>query len=378
MADVASTLRGLSLRADEIASRSGISADRVRRILDGAKVTASELRALSRGLKLPMRAFSPRGRLVANQELLARFRSPGVAASEREPTLERMAGFVDASLKVLPPREQMPDWLNHFRLEAGETYEEAERMASQLRRLLYPGQEDDPAIDLPHRLTELDGLLVNHLRNSKYEGASVVAGAYIFVFVSPRFPARMLFTLGHELGHVVAHHSLQAAHLDLASSIGNFRNRSEGFADAFSSAFLLPRTAVGRSLYEIRRVIGAKGDEVGDVEILILARLYGVSFDVAARRCEDLDLLPRGGAASLAEHLRKFYRNPEQRAESLKLPPREQIQFEAISPVLMERVLENISRGVASPSWFSDRLNISIENIYASNASMAAKHANTH
>lgn len=378
MANVAATLRALSLRADEIAARTRLSPARVQHILDGAAVTASELRALSSGLKLSMRAFSSAGATAPSQELAARFRSPGVAAAEREPTLERLAGFVDAALKVLPPRDRLPDWLEQFGLQGVESYQEAERLAGELRDVLYPGQTDEPAIDLPQRLLALDGLIVSQLKNSKYEGASVAAGAYLFVFVSPRFPARMLFTLGHELGHVVAHHSLQSAHLDLSSNIGSFRNRAEGFADAFASAFLLPRNAVGGALREIRGAIGATSDALGDVEILILARIYGVSFDVAARRCEDLELLPRGGAISLAEHLRQHYKNPEKRAEALGLPAREPLHFDEVSPVLMKYVHEGVSRGETSASWISDRLSTSIENIYKSHASMSGRRASTH
>lgn len=378
MANVAATLRALSLESQEIAARTRLPPERVQAILEGNPVTASELRALSRGLKLSMRAFTPTGLSASNQELAARFRAPGVSNSEREPTLDRLAGFVDAALKVLPIRDRLPDWHGRFGLQGTESYAEAERLAAELRRLLYPGQADSPAIDLPQRLSALDGLIVSQLRNSKYEGASVAAGGYLFIFVSPRFPARMLFTLGHELGHVVAHHSMRSAHLDLASNIGSFRNRAEGFADAFSSAFLLPAQAVGGTLREIRRVIGATSDEIGDVEILILARLHGVSFDVAARRCEDLELLPDGGAASLAEYLRKNYRSPEKRADALNLPPRQAVHFDAVSPVLMARVHESIALGTTSPSWIADRLGTSIESIYETHASMSAHRASTH
>jgi Zn-dependent peptidase ImmA (M78 family) len=355
-----------------------LAPERVREILDGAQVTASELRALARGLKLSMRAFTSTGSIAASQELAARFRAPGVADAEREPTLERLAGFVDAALKVLPVRERLPDWLDRFGLQGVESYSEAERLAAELRAFIYPGEIDSPAIDLPQRLRTLDGLIVSQLKNSKYEGASVAAGGYLFVFVSPRFPARMLFTLGHELGHVVAHHSLQAAHLDLATNIGSFRNRSEGFADAFSSAFLLPPQAVGGTLQAVRQVIGATSDEIGDVEILILARTHGVSFDVAARRCEDLDLLPAGGAASLADYLRQHHKNPEKRAEALNLPPRETVHFDAVSPVLMKFVHESVARGVTSPSWIADRLSTSIESIYETHASTGGHRASTH
>jgi Zn-dependent peptidase ImmA (M78 family) len=325
-----------------------------------------------------MRAFTSTGSPANSPTLGARFRAPGVTDSEREPTLDRLAGFVDAALKVLPGRERLPEWLDRFGLQKPESYDEAERLAAQLRAFIYPGEVDSPAIDLPQRLRMLDGLIVSQLKNSKYEGASVAAGGYLFVFVSPRFPARMLFTLGHELGHVVAHHSVQSAHLDLATSIGNFRNRAEGFADAFSSAFLLPAQAVGGSLQAIRQVIGAASDEIGDVELLILARLHGVSFDVAARRCEDLNLLPRGGAASLAEHLRKHHKTPEKRAEALGLPPRERVHFDVVSPVLMKFVHEGVASGVASPSWLADRLSTSIESIYETHASTNERRATTH
>lgn len=378
MANVAATLRALSLQPNEIASRTRLAPERVEAILGGAPVTASELRALARGLRLSMRAFTSTGSPAASPALRARFRALGVTDSEREPTLDRLAGFVDAALKVLPIRERLPEWLDRFGLQGSESYDEAERLAAKLRAFIYPGEVDNPAIDLPQRLRVLDGLIVNQLKNSKYEGASVAAGGYLFVFVSPRFPARMLFTLGHELGHVVAHHSVQSAHLDLATSIGSFRNRAEGFADAFSSAFLLPAQAVGGSLQAIRQHIGANSDQIGDVELLILARLYGVSFDVAARRCEDLTLLPRGGAASLAEHLRKHHRNPERRAEALGLPPRERVHFDIVSPFLMKFVHESVASGVTSPSWLADRLSTSIESIYETHAATGGRSATTH
>lgn len=378
MADVAATLRALSLQPREIAARTRLDVARVQQILDGAPVTAAELRALARGLKLSMRAFTAVGSPITNPELSARFRSPGVSYSEREPTLDRLAGFVDAALKVLPHRSQLPDWLNRFGLKGAESYSEAERLAAELRDHIYPGETDNPAIDLPKRLLSLEGLIVSELKNSKYEGASVAASGYLFVFVSPRFPARMLFTLGHELGHVVAHHSLTSAHLDLSSNIGSFRNQAEGFADAFASAFLLPAHAVGGTLQEIRKKIGATRDEIGDVELLILARLYGVSFDVAARRCEDLDLLPKGGAASLADYLRKHYKSPEKRADALNLPPRAPVHFDAVSPILMKYVHDSVENGETSPSWIADRLNTSIESIYETHALMDDRRAPPH
>jgi hypothetical protein len=106
--------------------------------------------------------------------------------------------------------------------------------------------------------------------------------------------------------------------------------------------------------------------------------MHGVSFDVAARRCEDLDLLPTGGAASLADYLRQHHKNPEKRAEALNLPPRETVHFDPVSPVLMKFVNESVERGATSPSWIADRLGTSIESIYQTHASTGQRRASTH
>ena len=378
MANIAPALRVLGITASDIVRRTAIPGERARAIVAGASVAASELRALARGLKLPMKAFSSGGVAASAEALVPMFRSTGATPSEREPTVERLARFVDFSLSVLPKRSEIPQWLTKFRLPTGESFAEAERLSHQFRELVYPNALDDPAADLPQKLDSLDGVILSFLSQSKYEGASLVAGGYVFMFVSPRFPARMLFTLAHELGHIVAHHSTKVAHLDLASSIGRFRNRIEGFADAFASTLLLPTMGVGRTLGAIRKQIGATSDQLGDVELLLLARYYGVSFQVAARRCEDLDLLPRGGAFSLAEYLTKEFGSPEKRAAALKLPPRSQVRFDAISPMLMSYVHDGIMSGDISPSWVSGQLNTSIENIFSSHAALSASRAVAH
>ena len=68
---------------------------------------------------------------------------------------------------------------------------------------------------------------------------------------------------------------------------------------------------------------------VGDIEISYVARIYGTSFNVAARRCEDLGLLPRGGAASLYDELKQKHESPEKRADAAGVPPRTDMDFPA-------------------------------------------------
>lgn len=318
MSRVAAFLRQLPLSPDEIASKSRLSSDRIRAFLEGEDPTLADLRALSRGLKVPLRSFASES--ASKSELGMLFRQ--TADSRPDRGVESAAGFVEAALKILPPRDAAPQWLSQFRFER-ETYEEAERLANEFRQMLLPNLLDEPLTDLPRLAVGL-GVILGRLETSRFEGASVVADGYPFVFVSPRFSGRMLFTLAHEIGHLITHHknSNRSVTFDLAGQIGGlhrYRSQAEYFVNAFASVLLLPAGGVGKFLQQVRKTLGVTNPAIGDIEILYLSRFYGVSFEVAARRCEDLGLLPSGGAKSLADHLRDNFGGPEKRAEALGL-----------------------------------------------------------
>lgn len=120
----------------------------------------------------------------------------------------------------------------------------------------------------------------------------------------------------------------------------------------------------------VRETLEVSSPEIGDVEILLLARMFGVSFEVAARRCEDLELLPSGGATSLTAQLKKDYGNPEQRAEKLGLPDRAKTTFPAVSKNLVAAIIEKVRSGEKSVGWASDNFGLSIGDIYAANAAL--------
>jgi Zn-dependent peptidase ImmA (M78 family) len=369
MSRVATFLRRLPLSPDEIASKSRLSTDRIRAFLDGDEdPTLADLRALSRGLKVPLRSFASES--AAKSDLGMLFRQ--TVASRPDRGVEAAAGFVEAALKILPPRDAPPQWLSQFRFEQ-ETYQEAERLANELRRMLLPDQFDEPLTDLP-RLIVSNGVILGRLETSRFEGASVVADGYPFVFVSPRFSGRMLFTLAHEIGHLITHHknSNRSVTFDLAGQIGGLnrhRTQAEHFVNAFASVLLLPARGVGMFLQQVRRTLGITNPAIGDIEILYLSRFYGVSFDVAARRCEDLQLLPSGGAKSLADHLRDYFGGPEKRAEALRLPKREPVHIPRVSKNLLNVAAEKVEQGEVSIGWVTDRLNCSINDVYGARIS---------
>lgn len=372
MNGVTNLLRSLALTADEIASASRLPAERVRAIMEGAPANLAELRALSQGLRVPLRSFAA-GQLTTGKqnELGLLFRSAAVDRRlDQRTTIEFVAGFVEAALQVLPPREHPPEWLRGLEPTA-ETYVEARRLAHGFRALFMPQRPDEAALDLPQVLADEAGIIIGSLRQSRYEGASIIIAGYCFIFVSPRFLARMLFTVAHELGHILAHHKQgKGVVFDGASRIGAWRQRTreEQFADAFASVVLLPDRGMALALKGIREALNVTANIVGDIEILYLARIFGVSFDVAARRCEQLKLLPVGGAISLSEALRKDYGNPERRAETLGLPPRPQVTIPRISENLLRPLLQKIAADEVSLGWTAGRFGLSIDEIYEANA----------
>jgi Zn-dependent peptidase ImmA (M78 family) len=360
----------LKIAPREIADRANLPIQRIEELLKGGKAALSELRAIRAGLRVPMHVLARGRRPSESATLEPQFRSARGANIDLDVTLERIATFVETALELLPARDSIPDWLKGFNSRA-RTYIEADRLSKQFRALVYDHPDDEPAFNLPTVLGDLEGVVVSRLLFSRYEGVSLIAGNYCFIFVSPRFQGRMLFTLAHELGHIIAdHESGSDAIFERAGQIGKFgeRSRKEAFVDAFASCLLLPDVGVGKALRAFRKHYGLERSNVTDLEILLLSRFYGVSFDVAARRCEDLRLLPRGAGFAISAQLKKQFGSPEKRAEELGLPPRQRVVLPAVSANLARAISQAISQGNASIGWVTDRLGLSIGEVFALNA----------
>jgi Zn-dependent peptidase ImmA (M78 family) len=365
MTKVSNLLQSVPWTIDEIALRSRLPSERVRDIIAGKEASLADLRALSRALKIPLRSFTSQKSAQSPVQLL--FRSSVDQRPDRG--VEAAAAFVQAALDILPQRTELPHWLSAFDVQA-ETYPEAARVADEFRLRFVPDRLNEPLTDLPQIAERSCEIILGQLETSKFEGASGIADRYPFVFVSPRFSGRMLFTLAHEIGHLIAHHKNgRFVIFDRASQIGDGRrstNRSEQFVNAFASVLLMPATGVGLALQHIRSLLKINADSVGDVELLYLARFFGVSFDVAAKRCEDLELLPPGGARSLSEVLRDKHGGAEKRAAALNLPPRPKIDIPRVSENLMSVAAEKVKRGELSVGWVTDRLGCTINDVYRS------------
>ncbi|WP_025898018.1 ImmA/IrrE family metallo-endopeptidase [Sneathiella glossodoripedis] len=263
---------------------------------------------------------------------------------------------------------EKPKWLNAFGI-LEESYEEAERLANLFRHHFCKDDINRPLHDLPSLLSKKAEILLFIVDNVKIDGASGIYKGWPFICLSKRFPQRMLFTLAHELGHIVSHHNYSSniTFWDGEDSIGHNQQgknqKSESFADAFASYLLLPTHGVAIVLQEVRSMLSTKNDNLGDIEIIYLSYFYGVSFEVAAYRCEQLGLLPAGGANSLYAYLIKHHGSPEKRAKEAGIPERPPIDFNAKNDLLLQKSIQSIEDGESSLGMVSEMLGEKISEI---------------
>lgn len=369
-------LQTLNLTDEELTERTGLPFERVTSILRGEPVSLSEIRQLSAKLRIPISRFSGnKASWDNNLDIQLLFRRVGALDLKLDPTREFVAQFVVAAAHVLPQRSQLPNWIQEIET-VEESYAGAELLANRVRSIICPDNLYEPIPHLAPLLGERTDVIIGTLERSRFEGASLLYADYPFIFVSPRFAGRMLFTLAHELGHIVAHHtSDDNAIFERASEIGGWRQRRrEAFVDAFASILLMPSQGVGRGLKKIREHFNIKSGSIGDLEILMLARYFGVSFEVAARRCEALELLPLGGARSLCDRLKEEFGSPEKRASSANLPPRVEVSIPHVSANLMAAIVGSISENRISIGWATDKFHLSVDEIFTARKKLGSEY----
>ena len=369
MNNIAAKLRNCGKSLPRISKASGIGESRVGEIASGAQPTLAELRKLASALGLALSDFVIEAGEKKPVALLFR-QTMGVLKRSQIPTVERLSAQIERSLQLLRSAKS-PHWITGFDT-THDTYIDAERDAETFRNLFFDRDLVSPLLSLPDLVIHKLGILLLIAQRQKIDGASAVIDGIPFVFVSPRFPPRMLFTLAHEMGHLVASHhpGTDFAIFDMEESIGGNgakRDKQERFSDAFASCLLMPVAGIGIALKKIRELYKVQEDRLGDVEILLLGRVFGVSFQAAARRCEDLNLLPRGSAASLYEEICKHYGSPERRAVALKLPPGPEVKFPSVPPRLLEAVVQKIRNGDISIGSAAAALNVSISSLIDTN-----------
>jgi Zn-dependent peptidase ImmA (M78 family) len=371
--NIAEILSGQELNVQAAAKKTGMDVMRLHELVRGAEPNLAELRKFADLCKVPMSALLNN---ESKDSFRFQFRKPGLQTKPHEKAKSKLIEtMLSKSLgDLLPMVADLPsnkEWLVQFsklipRVENAEIY------ASQFREL-FPGLSEVPLLDLPNLVANyLNVFLLLH-DNRDIEGASAIVDKHAFVFVSYRtFRPRMLFTLAHEIGHLVAQRGASERaffSFDCENELhawGHAANDEERFANAFATSLLLPRSAVLQLIKAIRSTHTMNGP-LGDIEICYLARFFGVSFEVAGRRCEDLGLLPRGGAFTLYAKLNENHQSPEKRADEVGIRPREEIIF-GTSDVLLHAALCKVRDGTFSLGKVAESLNVPLSLLVARNS----------
>lgn len=205
----------------------------------------------------------------------------------------------------------------------------------------------EPLLDFPVLLSEKLGIDILLIDNEELAGGCILIGTQAVILLPVNGRLSDLFVCAHELGHLLLL-SLRAdregALVDVRRHEGTHAIRSprEYFADAFAREVLIPAPALGIAIQEIRKQFSLSGP-IGDIELLYLSRVFGVSFLVIAKRCERLGLLPEGGAVTLYKTLVKEFGGPQLRADMLQLPPRPSIDIASV-PQSVPAAIQEMAR----------------------------------
>lgn len=373
--DIAQHIADRSLTVSDVARRANLPVSRVSEIVSGDEASLAEIRKISKAIRVPLSSI---GRPESTED-------QSTSKLLLRQTIDQRARGMSSSLSIIGDQlndilsvaRTLPSSLNWLELFRGLTpdLENAENFAAIFRRAFAQLDDQVPFLSLATTLEEL-GVFVCYGKDPKVEGVSAIVEGHALILLAPRtFKARMLFTLAHEVGHLVARHDLlktDFARLDEEvggdrETAGSDEHRNEErFADAFAASLLMPRKGFLKALEAVRTHYRAKGP-LGDVEILTTAIFFGVSFEVAARRCEGLGLLEPRGARAMYQKISDEHGNPEKRARELGLREREEIPI-STSPRLLEAAAKLVEREELSAGKAAELLNVPISYLFAANS----------
>ena len=373
LAALASHFARRKLTLGGAAKKTGIAEERLRAVTEGAEPSLHELRQIADVLKMPLTALLDQEKSSPAQTKMLFRKNARAEENQRSLVEEILSSRINEVISLASDVPSNLRWLEAFK-DLDPVPENAEAFANRFRQYFFQQDQLGPIFELPSLVGNSLGVFLILVDSQEIEGASAIIGHHAFVLLSRRtFKPRMLFTLAHEVGHLVAHHSRDSntefAHFDKVKSIGTTRRQQkaeERFADTFASSLLMPTDAVLSLLKEVRRQYALSGP-LGDIEINLVSRFFGVSFEVAGRRCEDMGLLPSGGAFALYDQIVQDHGNPEKRASEVGLPEREPLYFDT-SPVLLRAGIKKIKTGDASIGKVAEALNIPLSTLVAANS----------
>lgn len=284
---------GSGLLAAELADRVGIDATALSKIENGRRAVKSvELGRIAKALRVSPLALLEPDSLPGRMPMAARLAGGNVVMDSAYDKLVSLAEMHEAlaenGIRSSAKLHMVPTVAGLAWLEA------AERLASWASGALSLDgvTGDDRFAVLADRIQDVLGVdvYVHPFPGDPLSGAAITDIDFPLIFVNARHAVpRSLFTLAHELGHVLAGHNGGSVTFDreLSGSTGEERT-----ANAFAANFLMPAAIV-------REAIQAHGRT--QATLVDLAHRLGVSFETLIFRLHNLGLINAEGRDALRQ-----------------------------------------------------------------------------
>jgi len=248
-------------------------------------------------------------------------------------------GFAGAGARTLPTSGRIP------------YTKEAAADAAQATRKALGVDEMEPLFSLPHFISSKLRIFFFPIQSRTIFTASVAYKDVACLFANS-VGVFDLLSCARELGQVISACSRRpvepVANIQARNIQSLVGGPKEHFCENFAGDLLLPSKGLAVALKQIRKTLRTTQPALGDIELLYLARIFGVNFVSACRRCERLGLLPPGGGAALLAHLRERFGSVEAREKQLELPPATQINVPSPAACALQWLHGSIKTGVIS------------------------------
>jgi Zn-dependent peptidase ImmA (M78 family)/transcriptional regulator with XRE-family HTH domain len=280
----------VGLQAQDLAVRVGLDPTAISKIENGKRaIKAVELARIADALKVSPLALLEDDPLLSKLPLAARRAGSSIArggAYQRLLSLSELhVVLAGAGLPTTPNLASVPDVAGLPWLEA------ATLLASWANHALRVKPVADQRLgaiaDAIEGRLKIDVLIEPHADDA-LSGAAITDRSFPLIFVNSEFPrSRSLFTLAHELGHVLAGHADDPITLDRELSGST---DAERMANAFAANYLMPED-------EICREIAERGRNVSTLAYLTYR--LGVSYESLVYRLHNLRLINAEGRDKL-------------------------------------------------------------------------------
>jgi len=207
----------------------------------------------------------------------------------------------------------------------------------------------EPLLNLPEILCERFNILIFRNAPAPLAHACVAIDGYEVIFLSAQVePSEQLFACAHDLAHLLAFVRSGGSDRSIfhrSVKTGPAKPPAEHCADAFALDLLIPQEGLKHAASIVRRLLNATGRSIGDVELLHLARIFGVPFFAIAKSCERARMLPCGSAVTLDRFLTVKFGGAERRAQLLDLPAPLAVQIPSLPTPLKSIIRSGVENG---------------------------------